>query len=556
MTSETGRTAVASRPAPAGSSGSPAEPAAERPARTKWTGRRTAGLVLLVAAISFVATLVATSKWGIGLTPDSFVYLNGAKNLATGHGFTSDGQQITAFAPGYPAVLSLAEHAGIAVSDFARFLAALSFAVTVVLGYVLLRRHIRSRKIRIAATVAIGCSAVLLQTYKEALSEHLFIIVVILFVLAAEELVHRPRKLLPAAALVALAWGAFYLRYAGMIFVPLAALLAVTALWRTSRRRALVQSAIMLVAGVALPALWMKRNADLGTGLLGGRQDATAGPLTNIARTSNELSSWFVTSATPAVLRLVVFLALVTVVAILIVGLAQNRLRVPDDAREIIPAALVSSVYLAYLTVTASLVAFAPINSRFMAPAYVPTIVVGAWVFERLRPQVSLPVRRWMNGVAIAWLVISLLWFAGMTLGSARSGAGGYATARWHESKLMQDVRAIDPSVPTYTNDSVAVELFTGRVVPLSVAKTFFQSNQETGSLPSFVHQVQCAGHAELVWFQPNGRPRLYTPQELAQHVQVIAACQALGRCHLRLGAETGQQTCVLSLSRTGVDAG
>ena len=195
-------------------------------------------------------------------------------------------------------------------------------------------------------------------------------------------------------------------------------------------------------------------------------------------------------------LRLLVFIAAATVVALVIVALVQRRLKVPDDAREMIPAALVAAVYLAYLTATASLVAIAAINSRFLAPAYVPAIVVAAWVFERIRPQVSLPVRRWINAVAVAWLVVNLLWFAGMTFTSARSGAGGYATERWHESKLIEDVRSLDRSVPAYTNDSVAVELFTGRYVPLSVAQTFFQSNQETGDLPAFVHHIECVGHA------------------------------------------------------------
>jgi hypothetical protein len=522
VTGETGRTAVEARaPAPETAAGQPDSPGDRSARTTRIPARRTYGLVLLIATISFAATLVSTMRWGIGLTPDSFVYLNGARSLANGHGYTSDGQAITAFAPGYSAVLSLAPRVNISVDDFARVLAGLSFAATVVLGYVLLRRHIRSRKIIIAATVAIGCSGVLLQTYKEALSEHLFIVVVVLFVLVAEELLQRPLALVPAAILVTLTWAAFYLRYAGLIFVPLAALLALIALWRTSTRRALVQSAIMLLAGVALPAVWMKRNTNLGTGALGTRQDAAAGLVTNVARTSRELSTWLATSATPAVLRLLVFMAAATVVAIVIVALVQRQLRIPNDAREVIPAALVSSVYLAYLTGTASLVAIAAINSRFLAPAYVPAVVVGAWVFERLRPQVSLPVRRWINGVAAAWLVVTVVWFAGMTVTSARSGAGGYATESWHDSKLVDDVRKLDASVPTYTNDAVAIELFTGRLVPLSVARTFFQSNEETGDLPSFLHAIECDGHAELVWFLPNGRPRLYTPEQLAQYVQL-----------------------------------
>ena len=127
-----------------------------------------------------------------------------------------------------------------------------------------------------------------------------------------------------------------------------------------------------------------------------------------------------------------------------------------------------------------------------------------------------------MTGIAVGWLAISLLWFGGQVVTSARNGAGGYTTKRWHNSKTIAEVRRIDPSERIYTNDSAAIELFTGRVVDLSVAKTFFASNEETGALASFLRTVRCAGKVELVWFLPNGRPRLYSPAELSHHLQLL----------------------------------
>jgi hypothetical protein len=479
-------------------------------------------IVVVVSAIAFTATLVATMRYGIGLTPDSFVYLSGARSLAGGHGYASDGATVTAFAPGYSAVLSLAEHAGIAVDTAARGLAAVSFVASIVLGYVLLCRHIRSRRIILGATVAIGCSAVLLQTYKEALSEHLFIVVVLLFILVAETLMSSPRALAPLAALVLLSWTAFYLRYAGIAFIPIAAAIVLVAGWRTGRGRALAKASAVVVAGFALPALWMKRNVDAGAGLLGSRQDAAASPLTNVARTARELSSWLATTWTPRTVLAGLFVVVVAVLAAATVMLVRGELTVPSDTREMVPLIVVSGAYLTYLTVTASLVAFAAINTRFMSPVFIPIVVIAAWIFERVRAQVSGSVRTVLTGVAVCWLVISLVWFVGQTVSAARSGAGGYASDRWHDSELMVDVAHLDPSVPIYANDTVSIELFTGRVVDLSVAKTFFASNQETGALGRFLRTVRCAGKVELVWFTPNGRPRLYSPAELSEHLSVV----------------------------------
>jgi hypothetical protein len=478
--------------------------------------------LLVVCAVSFVATFVATSRYGIGLTPDSFVYLNGARNLADGHGYISDGTPITAFAPGYSAVLAVGDRLGLAVETGARILAAVSFVATVLLGYALLRRHVRSERVVALGTVAIGCSAVLLQIYREALSEHLFVVVVLLFVLAAEECMKAPRRLAPVVALVVLAWCAFYLRYAGIVFVPIAALVVVIAGWSRGRGAAIARAAAVLVAGVAVPALWMKRNVDAGSGLLGGRQDAAASPLTNVSRTTKELAGWLATGFTPGTARVLVVAAVAALVAAVVTLLLQRRIVLPDDTREIVPLVLVVGVYVTYLTVTASLVAFGPIQTRFLAPVFVPCVVLGAWFYEQVRRQATGTVRKAITVAAVVWLAISLAWFGGRVVNSLRNGAGGYATKRWHQSKTIDEVRKLDPSTPVYANDTVAIHLFADRDVDLSVQRTFFESNQETGHLPDFIRKVRCAGHVDLVWFLPNNRPRLYTPEQLAEHLRVV----------------------------------
>src|SRR5690242_5042940 len=148
--------------------------------------------VVLLGTIGGV--LLATARYGIGLTPDSVVYVSGARSIANGHGFTDNGRAITDFPPGYSAILSLAAHVGIGAIDAARIVAVLGFVATVVLGYILLRRHCTSPAVRLGATVMLGCSAVLLDVYEKALSEHIFIPVSLLFILVLERQMSRPRS--------------------------------------------------------------------------------------------------------------------------------------------------------------------------------------------------------------------------------------------------------------------------------------------------------------------------------------------------------------------------
>ena len=108
--------------------------------------------VLLVLIAPIAGVLVATAKYGIGLTPDSVVYFFGARSLAAGHGYINDGRPITDFPPGYSAVLSVAQHIGGTEFGAARLIAVLGFVATVILGYLLLRRHCTSPGVRLGAT--------------------------------------------------------------------------------------------------------------------------------------------------------------------------------------------------------------------------------------------------------------------------------------------------------------------------------------------------------------------------------------------------------------------
>jgi len=55
-----------------------------------------------------IIVLLATSKYGIGMFPDSVKYISAARNLLIGVGLvTFDGHPMTLHAPFYPLILSL-----------------------------------------------------------------------------------------------------------------------------------------------------------------------------------------------------------------------------------------------------------------------------------------------------------------------------------------------------------------------------------------------------------------------------------------------------------------
>ncbi len=476
-----------------------------------------------VCAATVVGTVVATARYGIGLTPDSVVYFDGAHALAHGHGYTANLHAISDFPPGYSAVLSLAERAGQNnLLDAARVLSVGAFVAVVVLGYVLLRRHVHSGAVVACATVVIGCSAVLLEVYEKALSEHLFLVVVLLFALAAEKLMTRPRDPVLLGATVVLIWAAFYIRYIGIVLVLVGALLLLIAEWRQRRSTAVVRALLMGLAGASVPMLWVVRNRAAGVPAFGHRSDASASPFKNIVRVANELSTWLATDRAPSALRALVFVVFVLACAALAMALVGKGVSPPPGRRSMLVLIVLVVVYVGYLVASASVVAFAAINTRLLAPVFVPVVVIAAWLYEYARAHVErAAVQRAITAAGIAWVVMNVGWFAVVAAQSAQRGAGGYATKRYHDSQILRDAEHLDFSVPTFSNDASAIALFTGRPVRPRVARTFFQSDQQTGRLADFVHLVQCKGAVQLVWFLPNPRSYLYTPEQLSKQLQL-----------------------------------
>ncbi len=215
----------------------------------------------------------------------------------------------------------------------------------------------------------------------------------------------------------------------------------------------------MLSASV--PIVWMVRNVRGGGDPLGPRAESSATLVSNVRRVANEFSQWVGTQIAPPALRAVILAGLLLALALLAVVAVRRRAPLPADWIRMVPLALLVVVYVGYLVASASIVAFGAINTRFLLPVFVPVVVLGAWLFERVRDRVpSASWRTALTVIGLAFVVVNVLWFAGRAIGYAQDGAGGYSTERWHDSPLMSDVDRLDFSVPTYSNDARAIELF------------------------------------------------------------------------------------------------
>src|SRR3954453_188790 len=202
------------------------EPAVMRPERFI-----VVALIVLAALLAPAAMLFATSRYGPALAPDSAIYIQGARRIAAGEGFTQvlptqppKAVRITWYPPVYAALLACGKFIGMDPLPFACFVSAALLAMLIALGGAMAWHATRSLPATAAAVTVISLSAAMAEMFASALSESLFIpaVLAVLWPLAKylEMSGERgARGWLLAAGLAAAV--AAMTRYFGLILAPL-----------------------------------------------------------------------------------------------------------------------------------------------------------------------------------------------------------------------------------------------------------------------------------------------------------------------------------------------
>lgn len=431
--------------------------------------------VVVLAVIAGVATWVAT-RHGPGLSPDSVTYLSAARNLAAGHGYIDlTGQANTTFAPGYPAVLAAGQVIGLSLTTAARLVNVISFAAIVVLSWMLLRRHVSSPRLVLAATAAVALSPAVLNVAHQAWSESLFCAVLLVFVLVLEDVVaaHPPSlRLIATAGLIA--GVAFLVRYAASALIITGVLVLLTARRPTRWPTRWLQVGVFALAAAPLPALWVLRNATSGAPyVLGPRVAVSSSVWSLVVLFADHVKELLVPTSSTAVWAVVV-----TPVAVVVaVGAgAAIRARVRHQplvgSRSVAPLLGYLGVYAAFVLI-AGKVSGASIDVRTIMPIYLPLVIVGAWLVEEARQSGPWATRLWRHpsiglAVAGACLVFYGGWF-GQASWSDGTIARGYAVARVVHSPLAAAVRRLPAGALVVTNSPWSLYYGSGHqpIVPM-----------------------------------------------------------------------------------------
>jgi hypothetical protein len=489
----------------------------------KGTGAGRARSLPWVAGIAgALLALLATSRYGAAVSPDSTIYLTAASHLARGAGLAPfDGVPLVRWAPLFPALLAPAAALGLDPAAAARWLNALCFGLFVGLAGVWLARHVRDRRMAAVALAATALSSSLLQCAVYVWSEPLFLVLSLLCLLDLERSARGGSRALLARAA---AWAAVAIltRYAGLALLGPGLWISATRRGRTVRDR--VTDGVVF-GGIALLPLvgWMERNRLVSGTLLGGAATSSYSPLQAGYLALEVLSHWLVPPVGPSPWRAGLAAIALAAGAWAVARAWRAEAREPAGHAPrwpLAPAVVWVATYSVMVIGWTSSAAVEQVNERYLVPLFLPLVGLA------FRSLVALcgprPGARWSRGAALALCLVWLAYPAARTARHMvlylRDGAGGYSAPAWRASALAAALRGRPDLQPLYSNGPDAASFLAGIDVKLSPRKHAYNSPEAiTGDVEELRHALRAvrSGEAHLAWFTTLDRPFLYSVGEL-----------------------------------------
>ena len=422
---------------------------------------------LFAAALAILGTILVLFRqvpYGAGITGDTVAYISTARNLLEENRFVIwNGNHYTGHPPLFPLLLALIGIFGHDPLESAGRLNAVVFGLTIFVSALYLRRRIQSRFLLLWTSVALVASWPLATVCFWAQTEASFIFFTILSLFSFDRFLdtgNRP-SLVRAAIFTALAC---LDRYVGVTIVGSMALL----LWQRrgiAVREKIGDSLVYTIIAMFPLSLWFLRNFLLVGNPTGYWNPPAISFQENIASgfatfgawivgpvSFHELAGWFTATFGRELTDGTLGVVLVTVTVLSLSGIL-SRFHFLDVHRKIEPpyansvAVFVGFTisYLFFITLSLTIRGVEPMNTRYLAPVYVPMMFILVFSFDAIfsnseqnRPKsFSLPGSTALMICLCSWL----LWQAGINIDLIRrltKHGAGYASPEWTESETIR----------------------------------------------------------------------------------------------------------------------
>ena len=365
--------------------------------------------LVLITLLGIANIYTHTSNYGPNITEDSVTYISVAKNLVAGDGFLGQNQgELILYPPGFPLLLGVLASLGADPIEAGRFVNIIGFGIVLCLTYRWLNYYIGNTFLVIIAAIVIASSYPLNTVFSYLLSDSIFIISVVASLISMSRFLKSPDP-----SWSTLAWSASFTalaattRYIGVTVILTGIIVIFMHPSRLKIIKKLKYLTFYIAASSILLTIWTIR-VYLATGHLWGNREAMKGQSSLIDRLFeiyDVIYFWLWVDDSPGIPYILYQISIVvSIVALVLVGLfIFRRLSIIDlypspyleplpnrkltSWKVTLPFILFSLIYLLILPIAASVGSGQDISTRYMAPIYIPVLLVIVSILDRLLHQ-------------------------------------------------------------------------------------------------------------------------------------------------------------------------
>lgn len=477
--------------------------------------------ILLVIPLSILGALgvALATRLGVGMSPDSTVYIDAATNLLAGRGFViqtgiDELEALTHFPPLFPAILALVGSLGFDPSSAARWLNLVLFAVNIVLVGLAIATYTNKPVWAPAlGSYFLLTSIPMLHIHAMAWTEPLFFLSCLLGLYLLGMYIETQNTIFLLSSSIVAALGCVG-RYIGITLV-IAGFIGITLLGRKALGRRLFDGLIFTMSSSLPMLLWLIWNSRVA-GNATNRQIAFHPPtLRHATDVLSVLSVWLMPTAVPAAVRGILAPMVVVILIVLLVLLLRRQeglnFAFVGERYETIPCLFLifAVTYVLLLILSISYFdAVITLGFRMLSPVYVSGIILTTYLVFNLLAKMDLGRTRVVYSMLAILFAASYLVRATAWIASARSDGLELTSTVWQQSETVQRIREYPVDTPIYSNAPHVIKAVGGRFacgIPVAISPNSRTSN------PDYLSELEemkehLAKGGIVVWFDGLGR--------------------------------------------------
>jgi hypothetical protein len=420
-------------------------------------------MLLLLGITGMTLSIMSTSLYGAGLSPDSVYYISTARNLVAGKGFISYlGTPIVEWPPLYPIILAIP---GIFIRldplISAPYISAILFGMTIYFSGLLLCRHLDSSfAYSLSGVTVLLISNVLLDLYTMAWSETLFVFLVILSLVFLEKFIEKEDKLSFIVFSLSVALTCLT-RYIGVCLI-ITGVLTLLLVSRSKFKVRLNYILVFILISVLPTGIWNLRNLII-SGTIGGGRDPSVYTLhQNLDFAFKTICNWGYFPPKNDHENFPLFLLIILLIGFVVGFIIKGGLqRLGRRIVKITPVILFFVIYISFLIYTSTSYKFDQINWRLLVPVYIPATLLFLFIIDLFLD----PIREILSPLVTNAVLVTAMWiwlFGYPFYGSKNYihnwmvyGTSGFNNSEWRNSETIKylQMHPLDSGHAVYSNE-------------------------------------------------------------------------------------------------------